>query len=72
MLSGPRLPCDSDPPLIRGISASELMDPATALAVGEREGQDCGEQVCSINSSYCKKVFGGFDKLLSSFLKIGA
>lgn len=54
MLPGPRLPCDSDPPLICSISASELMNPATALAVGGKEVQDCGVEECSIKMSGCK------------------
>lgn len=58
MLSGPCLPCDSEPPLICSISASELMDPATALAVGEKEAQDCEVEECSIKMSGCNKVLG--------------
>lgn len=69
MLLGPCLPCDSDPPLICSISASELMDPATALAVGEREVWDCGVEECSIKMSGCKEVLGWIDKLLSKLLK---
>ena len=68
MLPGPRLPCDSDPPLICSISASELMDPVTALALWGKEVQDCGLE-CSIKMSGCNKVFRWSDKLLSKLLK---
>lgn len=37
MLPAPSLPCDCDPPLICSIRATELMDPATALAVGVKD-----------------------------------
>lgn len=48
------------------------MDPATALAVGEKEVQDCGVEECSIKMSSCNKVLGWTDKLLSKLLKQGA
>lgn len=57
-LSGPCLPCDFEPLLICSISASELMGPATGLAVGEKETQDCELEECSIKVSGCNKVLG--------------
>lgn len=41
------------------------MDPATALAVGEKEAQDCEVEECSIKMSGCNKVLGWIHKLLS-------
>lgn len=63
MLPGPGLPCDSDLPLICSISASELMDPATSLAVGEKEVQDCGVEECSIKMKEVRRKF--LDELIS-------
>ena len=60
MLPGPRLPCDSDPPLICSISASELMDPATTLAEAEKEVEDCGVEECCIKTGGCEVVLMRF------------
>lgn len=59
MLPGSPSPGDFDPPLICSISASELMDPATALAVGGEAVRDCGSEECSIKMRGFKEVRGG-------------